>query len=605
MHRRKRAIPAGTILHALVWVLAGLAGASPVSAAQTPVYVTLFQQSGDLAVFPELGKFLTYSIRLRLSQDPMVQIAVAQKGPCETPATGGELSQSAANAPAPSVETASYTVRGSIDAHQSEQAGDAELLVSYDLLKSPGCKVLASHTKKFVLSAVLEKFSSIGEKLATDLNGDLRPRILVELYPVEVKGGGKLGPRAANLLTQYLTLRLTGIEGVDLQTQASGDAKLTAEYGVRPEIVFTADGRSAEGRVQVVTPEKSYPPSARALQLQSQDGDEFADFALNLATTAAGDFSRIRSVRQSGVDKIPATDKAGLLRAALALMCDPSVQTPSGCSPQPQEALAALAKIRKTDWTLAARELAGRAYSLMANFSEAASAFEEALKLPEAGAPEKRLMLLNEAAGAWYALQNYSEAAERYEEYFKLGRTQQTALPAVWLRMPEACISWSHAVWLAGDQRRALDILIEARTAIGDRPEFRTEIRNIVERMPVTNLEPAIDKLAAVLPAKDELLGSSMARLGELYENGTGVPKDYAIARRWYERGAATGSARAEFDLGYLYENGHGVQSDYGKARELYQKAAAAGDTWAMNNLGILYEKGLSVSQDYAAARQW
>jgi hypothetical protein len=126
-----------------------------VSAAQTPVYVTLFQQSGDLAVFPELGKFLTYSIRLRLSQDPMVQIAVAQKGPCETPATGGELSQSAANAPAPSVETASYTVRGSIDAHQSEQAGDAELLVSYDLLKSPGCKVLASHTKKFVLSAVL------------------------------------------------------------------------------------------------------------------------------------------------------------------------------------------------------------------------------------------------------------------------------------------------------------------------------------------------------------------------------------------------------------------------------------------------------------------
>ncbi|MGA3043441.1 MAG: tetratricopeptide repeat protein, partial [Bryobacteraceae bacterium] len=586
-------------------ILAGNAVQGQAHAAQTPVYVNQFQESGDLALFPDLGRFLTYAVRLRLGQIPFVQMALTQKGPCEIQGPRGSSSQNAENVAPLSAALPAYTVRGSIDTHGPGQAADPEVLVGYELLKSPGCKVISSHTEKFALSAVLETFGSIGEKLATDLNGDLRPRIRVDLFPVAVKGGGKNGSRAAGLLMQYLTIRLSGVEGVDLQYKQANDEKLTAQYGVRPEIVFAANGRTAEGRVEVLTAEKVYPPATRVLELQGKNGEEAADFALDLATAAAGDFSRIRTVRQSGVDKISDSDPASLLRAALALLCDPMVQTAYGCSPQPREALAALGKIRKTDVSLEARELSGRANLLIGKNSEAAAAFEEALKLPEAGLPEKRLPLLNAAAGAWYALRDYPKAGERYEEYFTLGRAQQAALPAVWARMPEACVNWSHTALLAGGQLRALEILLKARDALGDRAEFQTEMGTILQAMPASGLEAAIEKMAAALPPNDQLLGWTMTWLGESYEYGTGIAQDYAMARRWYERGTVAGNARACFDLGFLYESGHGVVQDYGKAREWFEKAAAAGDPWAMNSLGILYNNGFGVTADYATARQW
>ena len=64
---------------------------------------------------------------------------------------------------------------------------------------------------------------------------------------------------------------------------------------------------------------------------------------------------------------------------------------------------------------------------------------------------------------------------------------------------------------------------------------------------------------------------TSMRSLGELYQNGQGVPQDYVKAREWYELAADMGDANAMVDLGLLYFNGLGVPQDYAKARELYQ----------------------------------
>src|SRR5271155_2990514 len=61
---------------------------------------------------------------------------------------------------------------------------------------------------------------------------------------------------------------------------------------------------------------------------------------------------------------------------------------------------------------------------------------------------------------------------------------------------------------------------------------------------------------------------SSMTKLGWVYDNGFGVPQDYAKAREWYEKGAAAGDAVAMRYLGFLYQNAHGVPQDYAKARE-------------------------------------
>ena len=81
-----------------------------------------------------------------------------------------------------------------------------------------------------------------------------------------------------------------------------------------------------------------------------------------------------------------------------------------------------------------------------------------------------------------------------------------------------------------------------------------------------------------------------MNDLGRLYQNGHGVPQDYAKAREWYEKAATKDNAVAMSNLGALFADGHGVPQDYAKAREWFEKAAAKDNAEAMANLGVLYE---------------
>ncbi|HTB03414.1 MAG TPA: caspase family protein [Bradyrhizobium sp.] len=96
----------------------------------------------------------------------------------------------------------------------------------------------------------------------------------------------------------------------------------------------------------------------------------------------------------------------------------------------------------------------------------------------------------------------------------------------------------------------------------------------------------------------------AMNNIGALYEGGTGVPRNYAEAVRWYSKAAALGEPIAMVDLGWLYEHGQGVAEDLAEARRLYETAANAGVPAGMNNLGLLYLNGKGVPRDYAKARQ-
>src|ERR1700704_3872674 len=88
--------------------------------------------------------------------------------------------------------------------------------------------------------------------------------------------------------------------------------------------------------------------------------------------------------------------------------------------------------------------------------------------------------------------------------------------------------------------------------------------------------------------------GNALAQnnLGLLYDLGDGVPRDYAVARQWYEQAAAQNYAAAQFNLGLLYANGHGVPQDYAMARQWYEKAAAQGRANASYILGEMYAHG-------------
>jgi TPR repeat protein len=101
--------------------------------------------------------------------------------------------------------------------------------------------------------------------------------------------------------------------------------------------------------------------------------------------------------------------------------------------------------------------------------------------------------------------------------------------------------------------------------------------------------------------------GDAKARvaLGMLYENGWGVPQDYAKARQWLEQAAAQGDAGAQYNLGQLYYDGQGVPQDYAKARQWYEQAAIQGHAKAQNNLGGLYTFGEGVPKDDIQAYMW
>jgi TPR repeat protein len=70
-------------------------------------------------------------------------------------------------------------------------------------------------------------------------------------------------------------------------------------------------------------------------------------------------------------------------------------------------------------------------------------------------------------------------------------------------------------------------------------------------------------------------------------------------------KSAEQGDVVAEYDLGYRYDDGQGVPQNYAEAFKWYRKAAEQGDADAQNNLGVMYRMGHGVPQDYVEAYKW
>ena len=84
-------------------------------------------------------------------------------------------------------------------------------------------------------------------------------------------------------------------------------------------------------------------------------------------------------------------------------------------------------------------------------------------------------------------------------------------------------------------------------------------------------------------------LGSTeaMVRLGRLYSEGRGIPRDYREARGWYQRAAELGDRRAMYLLGTLYGEGKGVTQDYLVALHWYVQATADRERHASRHDGL------------------
>ena len=94
-------------------------------------------------------------------------------------------------------------------------------------------------------------------------------------------------------------------------------------------------------------------------------------------------------------------------------------------------------------------------------------------------------------------------------------------------------------------------------------------------------------------------------RLGNMYEFGEGVERDYAEAVKWYRRAAEQGYALGQYCLGDMYDNGKGVTQNYAEAMKWYRKAAEAGSADAQCDLGLMYELGRGVPENNSEAVAW
>lgn len=79
----------------------------------------------------------------------------------------------------------------------------------------------------------------------------------------------------------------------------------------------------------------------------------------------------------------------------------------------------------------------------------------------------------------------------------------------------------------------------------------------------------------------------------------------YESARKKYLLLAQRGSSSAQSWLGEMYEKGLGVERDYEQAFTWYQKAARQGHDGAQLRLARMYYYGLDVPQDYVLAYAW
>jgi TPR repeat protein len=101
--------------------------------------------------------------------------------------------------------------------------------------------------------------------------------------------------------------------------------------------------------------------------------------------------------------------------------------------------------------------------------------------------------------------------------------------------------------------------------------------------------------------------GNSQAHLGlsHLYDEGLGVPRNRAEARRWTRSSADLGMPVAQFEVGTWYANGAGVHKDRREALRWYLKAAEGGYDHAQMTIAGMYADGDVLSKDPDKACFW
>ncbi len=102
---------------------------------------------------------------------------------------------------------------------------------------------------------------------------------------------------------------------------------------------------------------------------------------------------------------------------------------------------------------------------------------------------------------------------------------------------------------------------------------------------------------------KNDPYSQHMVAMFHLYGMG-GVKKDEATAMALFKK-AMEGWPDAITMIGFIYQNGYGVPKDYAQAFNWYLKGSEKGNTGSMQMLAKLYEQGLGVKKNKKLAGEW
>lgn len=143
------------------------------------------------------------------------------------------------------------------------------------------------------------------------------------------------------------------------------------------------------------------------------------------------------------------------------------------------------------------------------------------------------------------------------------------------------------------------------------KPLTKSELEDIAESVGKVSdiLKDAVRKGEEIKALKEKAnAGDSEAQcsLGVKYLRGEFfIQQDFKEAKKWLERSAKQGNARAGFFLGSMYNGEYGLGRDYKRALEWFRKSATNGNSWAQLGIGGCYEHGMGVKKDMTEALRW
>ncbi|NEU11796.1 hypothetical protein G3T14_06585 [Methylobacterium sp. BTF04] len=143
-------------------------------------------------------------------------------------------------------------------------------------------------------------------------------------------------------------------------------------------------------------------------------------------------------------------------------------------------------------------------------------------------------------------------------------------------------------------------------------PATMQSVRSLVPRVAsMASLTGELSTLPAGLAKLRQAVtdgeGASIYELAIREAEGRGVPRDYALAAKLFEKLASTGYAPAQYKLASFYEKGTGLTRDLAQAKLWYGRAAEQGHARSMHNIAVIHAENPAANgkPDFATAAQW